>query len=561
MGNEIALVGAYGGTAVQDRDCAVVAGLLDRHVLLGFDEEVRLRARVERKGGALVERHAAEGVSGVRIVRAEIAAGIVVSATKRDAVLGRNRAVLGSSADIEIIVGAERDTALLGLHRLAAGKNDVAALRVAGDCRPVGGDPSIIRRMRRRGLVVDVVINDFVADRIRERVVKYRRRVCRVENYVASVVHNSTDLKLGVVADCNGIVGIDIHITVHPVLALKRHLALAGGARFRNECGATLDDNLAFRSGRLGYVAVLSGHSQIDARIYLIEFNRVAVNQGDRGSCRAYRTLEVVVGGGERNVGSAGVKHRIAFDDNTVRRLGNGAICCRDNQVAIVGAAGIRIVRLYVAKHDAAGASAKRNIVAFSIDLRSEDTGSVVDRYIIVGRTCRVLGVECRRTTRLYDAVERYVILTCVDREKRTGLDFGRRHETGGRRRRDATIRIKRNVARRARLHLAARRQGNVALDGGVGGIFILCRKLDVLGRLDLLFGHNIYVAVKRRHINRASLRRDVGEFDRVAVLERHGSATRGHLAAAEIVIIVGHIHTLSGVCLEVGGEGLDLAR
>ena len=408
MGIDVALVSPHFHLAVRDVNRLVVIGLLNRYVLIGINKEICLCARIELESRALVEHYAAKvTVSAIR----RRGCGVVIAAKKRYVALGRNCSVLGSGAKQKVVVSAERHTTLGSLHRLGVLENDIAAIYSS----PVG------RRTPRRGsnsvngFVAHTVIYYFFANCICSRCTEERCRIARVENDIALRARDVANSELGIVKNFDILLGRYVDNTVQLIGAIERHTTESRRAGISAEVGCAGNGNDAACS--LVNVTILGCDGEVAASRYSIKFDRVAVNQGDRGSCRAYRTLEVVVGGGERNVGSAGVKHRIAFDDNTVRRLGNGAICCRDSQVAIVGAAGIRIVSLDIAEHNAAIASTKRNVVAFRIDLRSEDTGSVVDRYIIVGRTCRVLGVECRLATRLYDAVERYVILTCVDRQ------------------------------------------------------------------------------------------------------------------------------------------------
>ena len=383
IGFDVALVGPHLNLTVGNRDCAVVAGLLDRNVLLGPDNEVRLCAIVKREHSPLVEHHAAKGCG---MIGGDEGCGRVkiVSAEQRYARLGLDRAGLGRSADLEIVVCAERHAALGGLDSLCVGEDNVAAV----DLRPLACVPGAGHGNGCICLVMLVVIDDLFVLRVRCRGAEGRRRVGRVEDYVALVGLDIADRELGVIADGNAVYRLDVDIAIHLVGPCKRHKTLGTIGGIGIEVGGVLDLDLA--AGTLGYVAVHGVDGQSRRRGDLVEFDIVLVGQAHRGALGGDSLLEVVVRILERDVRRAGVKTGRALHNDSARILGNGAVVRRDDQVAIVRRADVVCANL--AERYAARTGRERNVVAGGVDLRTEDVIVVVGGDVVVrGRIRRIV--------------------------------------------------------------------------------------------------------------------------------------------------------------------------
>ena len=220
---------------------------------------------------------------------------IIVATKEGDAVHRLDLAVLGRLADLEIVVGAERHAALRGLHRLSIGEDDVA-LGIAGDRGPVARDPPVVRGVGRRGLVVDVVVDDLVVNRIRLRIVKHRRGIRRVEDYVASVGLDVADHELGVVADGGVALRGRGERTPHLVRALDVDPALRGGKGRRavngEDSGGCLRD-VSVRNSARGHVEVPARGDIAKGKVVLVLYRNV-LRVDDVDDLRVACAVEVV---------------------------------------------------------------------------------------------------------------------------------------------------------------------------------------------------------------------------------------------------------------------------
>ena len=550
---DIAGFSAHLYITVRDGNRGVVTGLLNRHVLIGSNKEICRCARIELESRALVEHHAT--ISTVSAIRRR-GCGVVIAAKKRYVALGRNCSVLGSGAKQKVVVSAERHTTLGSLHRLGVLENDIAAIYSS----PVG------RRTPRRGsnsvngFVAHTVIYYFIANCICSRCTEERCRIARVENDIALRARDVANSELGIVKNFDILLGRYVDNTVQLIGAIERHTTESRRAGISAEVGCAGNGNDAACS--LVNVTILGCDGEAAASRYSIKFDRVAVDEADCAARSAHLALEVVVHSVEGDVGGAGVKIGHAVHDNAVRCLPNGTICRHNGQIAIVRAACINIMGIDCAKHDAACAGTKSNVITRGVDLIREGIVGIIDRDIIVRGSSGVLGRECSRSNGFHNAVERYVGLAGIDRKESSRVDLRRsRRRCGSRSRRcDTAISIEGDVACSAGLHLATSLEGDVALDCGISRVCVLGPEFDVSGRFNLLGGRDGDVAIESRHGNIASGGGDIAKVDRVRILYCHRSARRVNdtsvISTTKVVVRVKRIDRMTRVSHEVSATG-----